>query len=198
MTPQPRTLPVPRTSLGCCWAALLPERKGWAVPERVPALQALLTRQQDTGRVCAADWWSQTSLQLCGSSPVTAPANSISFRMWVAKKKKPFSYRCNSHSSPKGCGHVAAKLLFGKLDSSVPSLLRKTDDLSLFSGFETNWEKIEVLLLSRFLPRKSVLISEGLVFFPFFFYCIARILWSTQVFGILNNTLTWGENISHH
>lgn len=87
----------------------------------------------------------------------------------MAKKKKPFSYRCNSHSSLKGCGHVAAKLLFGKLDSSVPSLLRKTDDLSLFSGFETNWEKIEVLLLSRFLPRKSVLISEGLVFFPFFF-----------------------------
>lgn len=84
------------------------------------------------------------------------------------KKNMLFSYIHNSHSSLKDCGHVAAKILFGKLDSSVSSLPRKTDDFSLFSGFKINWEKIEVLLLSRFCPRKSVLILEvG-------FYCTAR------------------------
>lgn len=92
------------------------------------------------------------------------------------KKKKPFSYRCNSHSSVKGCGHVAAKLLIGKLDPSVPSLLGKTDCLSLFSGFKTNWEKIEVLLLSRFSLRKSVLISESLVLFLGFFFFFSFIV----------------------
>jgi len=82
------------------------------------------------------------------------------------KKNKPFSYMCNSHRSLKECGHIAAKLLFGKLDSSVPSLLRKTDNFSLFSGFKIHWEKLEVLPISRFCPRKSALISARL-----FLYC---------------------------
>lgn len=79
------------------------------------------------------------------------------------KNNKPFSYTHNSHSFLKQCGHVTAKLLFGKLDSLIPSLLRKTDDVSLFSGFEINWEKTKVLLLSRFCPRISVLILQFVV-----------------------------------
>jgi len=74
---------------------------------------------------------------------------------------KSFSCTCNSHSSLKEGGHVDAKLLFGKLDSSVPTLLSKINDFSLFSGFKINWEKLEVLLLSRFCSGKSVLILEG-------------------------------------
>lgn len=80
---------------------------------------------------------------------------------------KSFSRTCDSHSSLKEGGHVVAKLLFGKLDSSVPTLLSKIDDFSLFSGLKNQLGKVRGSTAFHILLQEICTHLGGWLFFFF-------------------------------